>query len=134
MKDTLAIPVSYRCERRDPGFVKTRKRLETNSARISYNFARRAVSHARAFAPVDTGFLKSQIEWERLGKGHYEVRVNGSVSAETGAYYAIYVEYGHTIVNSQGERVGYQQAQPFFRPAIELALAEFRAEMRSVFA
>jgi HK97 gp10 family phage protein len=42
---------------------------------------------------------------------------------ETGAYYAVYVEYG----------TRYMRAQPFFRPAIELAKAQFRAEMKAVF-
>lgn len=130
---TLEIPIAVTGHRQDPGFKRTKARVETNSARISYNFARNATGLMRSMAPVDTGYLKSQIEWERLAKGVYEVRVNGSIEQETGAYYAIYVEYGHTIVNADGERVGYQPAQPFFRPAIELAVARFREEMKGVF-
>lgn len=120
---TLTIPIAVIGERRDPGFVELRSKIESNGARASYNFARRATSYARRLVPVDTGYLLSQIEWERISKGVFEVRVNGSVQAETGAYYAIYVEFG----------TRYMRAQPFFRPAIALARREFIEEMKAVF-
>lgn len=115
--------VTIRCTRQDPGFNELRRKMESNSARAVYNFARRGTMYVRAGAPVDTGYMKTQVEWVRLSKGVFEIRVNGNVDANTGAYYAIYVEYGTRNM----------AAQPFFRPGIERAKKEFREDMRGVF-
>lgn len=64
---------------------------------------------------VRTGNLAASIEKERVGPKHWKVYV--------GAYYGIYVEYG----------TRYMIAQPYFRPAIRYANAEFRKDIQGVF-
>lgn len=132
-KKVVTASVDIRCTRTDPGYKRLINRMDRNSARAAYNFARRGTMHVRRNAPVDTGFLKSQVGWRRISKGVFEVFVEGDTTTETGAYYAKYVEYGHFIKDRQGHIVGYQPAQPFFRPGIRQAQAEFIAEMKAVF-
>lgn len=123
MPTAVTIPIAVVTTRRDPGFERLKAKIESNGARASYNFARLAVSLAKQYVPKDTWYLHDHIEWERLAKGVFEVRVVGSVSQETGAYYGIYVEFG----------TRYMRAQPFFRPAIAEAKRQFLEEMKAVF-
>jgi|AACY02.16.fsa_nt_gi Bacteriophage protein of unknown function (DUF646). len=107
--------------------------MESNAARASYNFARRGTANVRRRAPVDTGYLKAHVNWRRISKGIFEVYVDGDTQLESGAYYAVYVEYGHTIRTPDGRVVGFQPAQPFFRPGIREAQQQFTKEMKAVF-
>lgn len=133
MPRPITAGVSIRCTRTDPGYRRLINTLERNSARAAYNFARRGSARVRHLAPVDTGFLKENVGWRRISKGVYEVYVDGDTTTESGAYYALYVEYGHTIRDQSGHVVGYQPAQPFFRPGIRMAQMEFKREMKGVF-
>jgi len=123
MTTVPAVRISIKTKREDPGFIRVRNRIETNSATAAYNFARRTVKYARIYAPVDTGYMKSQIKWQKLDVGKFIVYVDGSLATEDGAFYAIYVEYG----------TRYMAAQPFFEPAIQQAKREFKSDMKKVF-
>lgn len=118
-----SIPIKIRATRTHKNFIGLKKRVESNSARAAYNFVRSVVRIARIRVPVRTGYLKSQIKWEKLHAGSYMVFVDGSTVTNTGAYYGVYVEYG----------TRHMAAQPFFRPAIEQAKREWKAEMKAVF-
>lgn len=109
---------------RTPGaFADLQARITKNAEHFAYNFARRATKNMKAIAPVDTGYMKSQIKWKRNGKHDFTVYVDGSVNTERKAFYAIYVEYGTRNM----------AAQPFFRPGVEQAVLEFKREMKGVF-
>lgn len=99
------------------------RRIDGNAARASYNFARGVVREAKIRVPKRTGYLASQIKWRRDSFGKFTVYVDGSVQMNTGAFYAVYVEYG----------TRHMAAQPYFRPAVEMMKAEWRREMRAVF-
>lgn len=122
MSTVVSAPIQMRW-RNTHVFDRLAGRVSSNGARFSYNFARRGTKYVREYAPVRTGYLKSQVKWKKVKDKHYMVYVNGSINAETGAFYSIYVEYGTRNM----------AAQPFWRPGIERAIAEFRAEMRTVF-
>ena len=65
-------------------------------------------------AAVDTGFLRSSIQAQKVGRSHWVVTV--------GAEYGIYVEYG----------TRFNRAQPFFFPAIGEVRPAFIDAMRSI--
>lgn len=73
-------------------------------------------AHAKAAAPVDTGFLKSSIKMEPVETLHYRVTAY--------AHYAIYQEFG----------TRFMPAHPFMRPAVELVRAELDTALRMVVA
>lgn len=58
--------------------------------RLAYRMADYCATLARAYAPVDTGFLVSSVGIERSPTATATVRVY------VGAYYAQYVEFGYT--------------------------------------
>jgi HK97 gp10 family phage protein len=70
--------------------------------------------HAKAAAPIDTGFLASTIRARALGAYEWEVAV--------GAHYGIYVELG----------TRFMAAQPYFAPAIERVRPSFEAAVREL--
>lgn len=82
---------------------------------LPYRFATRVRRYARAKAPVDTGYLRSTIQRERLGERAHRVYV--------GAHYGIYVNYG----------TRYQAAQPFWEPAIAQARRDLHRDMKEMF-
>lgn len=91
------------------------KTVRSNSNQLAYNYARNVEMFAKVKAPVRTGNLKRSIQRTLISPGHHKVTV--------GAYYGVYVEYG----------TRYMHAQPFFRPAIELARQKLQIDMRRVF-
>lgn len=96
----------------------------SNSHKAVRNFGRRGERYVKALAPVDTGYMKSQVGHEVQWAGKVaEVFVDGYVDLQVGAYYAVYVEYG----------TRHMRAQPFFWPGVRKAQREFVAEMRRVF-
>jgi hypothetical protein len=83
-------------------------KIKADTARMAYNFIRRAASLARSLAPVRTGFLKGSIITIKLTKG-WRLLV--------GADYGAYVNYGTRNT----------PANPFFSQAVAIAKAEMRA-------
>ena len=71
-------------------------------------------ANAKAFVPVDTGFLKNAIGSEVIG-------TSGVVNV--GAEYAIFVEYGTRFMS----------AQPYLNPAVEAVRPSFNAALRQIF-
>lgn len=101
--------------------VSARVRLPIVSAQVKSNVgallqkaALDIEAHAKARAPVDTGFLRSSIKMEPVEPLHYRVVAY--------ANYAIYQEFGTTRM----------PAQPFMRPALELVRAELDLALRMV--
>ncbi len=74
------------------------------------------VADAKAFAPVDTGYLRSSIYGEVEGDGRSKV-MSAVIGAE--AYYAVYQEFGTST----------QPGTPFLRPALERRVPLFEAAM-----
>lgn len=91
------------------------KRVQSNSSKAAYNFARSATASAKRRAHVITGNLKRSIHWVRLSEGKFVVRV--------GAYYGVYEEYG----------TRHRPPHPYFRPAVVEAKADFMRDMARVF-
>lgn len=120
---TYSAKNSIRVHRTHRGFDQLMADINGNAERFAYNFARRSVKNIRALAPVRTGYMKSKVQWKRNAPYDFTVLVDGSVNLETGAFYAIYVEYGTRNM----------AAQPFFRPGVAQAVAEFKREMKGVF-
>jgi HK97 gp10 family phage protein len=88
--------------------------MEQRAGQIVRKTALDLQAHMMANAPVDTGFLRSSIQAEKLGRSHWRVTV--------GADYGIYQEYG----------TRFQQAQPFFFPAVAEVKPAFEAAMRTI--
>lgn len=118
-----AASVSIRTTRQHRDFEALKKRIRSNANRAAYNFARGAVQEIRMRAPKRTGFMASQVKWTRVSAGVFDVYVDGNITAKTGAFYSVYVEYGTRNM----------AAQPFFRPAIEARKRIFIDEMKAVF-
>lgn len=118
--------------RKGQGTEVLKRRVQSNSARAAYNFARAGVVQVRNRAPKRTGYLASQVKWKRHGYGDFEVYIDGNTTTKTGAYYAPYVEYGHIVRNQHGTH-GYKPANPFFRQAIIIQKRIFIQEMKAVF-
>lgn len=91
------------------------KRVQSNSARASYNFARRVTASAKRRVHVITGHLKASITWVKTSVGRFKVVV--------GAHYGVYEEYG----------TRYRPPHPYFRPAVEEAKVEFERDLAKVF-
>ena len=102
-------------ERTGSGFDAMARRVETVSGHAARSWAATVKNAAIAKAPVDTGYLRDSITTERLAPKHWKVKV--------GAHYGVYVEYGPR----------YMAAQPYFRPAVKTANAEFRRKIKTVF-
>lgn len=101
-----------------------RNRIRSNSRKAVRNFGKTGERLVKVNAPVRTGYLKSQVGHEVSDLGTVaEVFVDGNVTLKTGAFYAIYVEYGTRD----------RAARPFFWPAIRQAQKAFVAEMMRVF-
>lgn len=90
--------------------LETRERVE----RLVEKAALDIEAHAKARAPVDTGFLKSSITAEPVGPLHHRVVAYAS--------YAIYVEFGTSRM----------AAQPFMWPASELVRSSLEGALRMV--
>ena len=71
-------------------------------------------AHAKAGAPVDTGFLANSINARQLGPAEWEVVV--------GAHYGIYVELG----------TRFAPAQPFLGPAVERVRPSLQAAIANL--
>lgn len=82
--------------------------IKADSARMAYNFVRRAASLARAMCPVRTGALKSSIQIIKLTSG-WRLLV--------GERYGAYVNYG----------TRHHPPQPFFSQAVQMARQGMRA-------
>lgn len=91
------------------------KRVSSNSAAASYNYARRTTTFAKQRVHVITGYLRDSIHHEKIEYGKHKVVV--------GASYGVYEEYG----------TRYRPAHPYFRPAIQDAKRLFMADMARVF-
>jgi HK97 gp10 family phage protein len=115
--------IGVKTTRQHREFVTLKKELRSKAHRAVYNFARGSVKDAKVLAPKRTGYMASQIKWKRNAAGDYTVYVDGDTRSGTGAYYAVYVEYG----------TRHQAAQPFFTPAIENRKRLFIEEMAQVF-
>lgn len=100
-----------------------KKRIRSNANQAAYNFARAVVVEAKVRVPKRTGYLASQIKWERISPGVFDVFVDGNINTKTGAYYGIYVEYGTRNM----------AAQPYFKPSVEAQKVAFRRDMKAVF-
>lgn len=80
-------------------------KIKADTARMAYNFVRRAASLMRTLAPVRSGYLKASIVTLKIAMGW---------RLEVGASYGAYVNYG----------TRHHPPQPFFDQAIMLAKAE----------
>lgn len=78
--------------------------IKADTARMAYNFVRRAAALARSLCPVRTGALKASIQIVKLPSG-WRLLV--------GERYGVYVNYG----------TRHHPPQPFFSSAIQLARA-----------
>lgn len=96
------------------GFDDMARTVEGNAGHAARTWAADVKNGAKAKAPVRTGYLKESIASTRTGRKVWKV--------EVGAHYGIYVEYG----------TRYMAAQPYFRPAIQVANKNFRRNMRKV--
>ena len=95
---------------------------------------------ATAAAPVDTGELKSSINWKEVGKLSYELRADTN--------YAAYVEFGtgkQTIIKnydqfwqSIGEKFWTRRpnegikATPFFYPTVNKNIAKLKTKISKI--
>lgn len=88
--------------------------MEQRAGQIVRKTALDLVANMMVNAPIRTGFLRSTIQAQKLGRSHWLVTV--------GAEYGIYVEYG----------TRFSRAQPFFFPALAIVRPQFVAAMRSI--
>lgn len=89
--------------------------VESNAARLAYNYAQRVEGGAKRRVHVITGNLKRSIHRVRVAKGHHRVIV--------GAYYGVYENYG----------TRYRPPHPFWEPSIRAARAQYDIDKRRVF-
>jgi HK97 gp10 family phage protein len=89
--------------------------VESNAARLAYNYAQRTEGSAKRRVHVITGNLKRSIHRVRLGRGHHRVIV--------GAYYGVYENYG----------TRYRPPHPFWEPAIRDARRQYDVDKKKVF-
>ena len=104
------------------------KRIRSNSKFACRRWATVTKAFAKKTAPVDTGYMKTQIKAEKSGiqtrsRFAWEVYVDGLVTPEKGAFYAVYVEYG----------TRYMRAQPFFWPGVRAGHHAFMYAMVNVY-
>lgn len=96
--------------------------MRSGAAESSEEMAERVQSLAKDYVPVDTGRLRDSIRVNQVGRAKFTVGPGDEVE------YAEFVEYGTSV----------SPAQPYMRPALELARREFgrrvartvRAEIR----
>ena len=85
--------------------------------------AKQLQASASAMAPVDTGRLSAAISWQRLrarkGSVGASVFVKKGASRDdpSGAYYAPFVEFGHSQATAEGTKI--VPARPFIRGAFD---------------
>lgn len=118
-----------------PENVKTEVDAEMDAVSRSY------VNRAAKAAPVDHGYLKNGITYDRIGMMQYEI-----VSA---AKYSAYVEFGTiTKVQVPAELVAYaaqfkgkglkknggMRARPFFFPQLPIARSELNKNLKAIIA
>lgn len=113
MKATTRL--KFTVERSDDGWDALGRRVETNVGHAAQKWATNVKKHAKMRVPVRTGALRDSIATKRVGTRHWKVSV--------GKEYGVYVEYG----------TRYMHAQPYFRPAIRFANAEFRKDIAKAF-
>lgn len=90
------------------------ERLKQHTDRVIYARVMPPMeADARRRAPVDTGWLRGNVEAKHLRRWRYELRASTTGKGE----YAAPVELGHRIVTQDGRTVGYVPPQPFLRPA-----------------
>lgn len=109
--------------------------VDAEMAGVANDFVNRAVSAA----PIDTGFLKGQITFSRIGEMHYEI--------VSGARYSAYLEFGTiTHVQVPADLVQYAAffkgrgirknggiyPHPFFFPQLPIAQAELNRNLKEV--
>ena len=109
--------------------------VDAEMAVVANEFVNRAVSAA----PVDTGFLKGQITFNRIGEMNYEI--------VSGARYSAYVEFGTiTRVQVPTDLVSYAAffkgkgirknggiyPHPFFFPQLPIAQTELNKNLKGV--
>jgi HK97 gp10 family phage protein len=107
---------SLKIIKRGDKFRQMEQRAKPEAVKIVSTAAMVTASVARQLAPVDTGAMRDSIYVEQQGEARFTVGVKES--------YAKFVEYG-TV---------HQDAQPFLRPAFELARKDFEAALRKFFA
>ena len=84
------------------------------SEKVVKNNAEKLKSSAQSKAPVDTGFLKSNI------RTNYPAALEAHINSE--AAYAGYQEYG----------TRFQPGKPFMRPALKVVEPKFKQDMTDV--
>lgn len=116
------------------------KQIIREVKRIVAETAEMAVAQMKALAPVDDGNLKASID---------VTYAQGGLTAiiKVGSYYGIYVEFGTGIYSSTGQGkkdpwVYYKDGryyftrgikpQPYFYPALEVAMKHFKDEMNKL--
>lgn len=87
-------------------------RLRRNADKAAEDFAKNTQRLAKQKVHVITGHLKESIDRYSTGPGQHTVRVN--------AYYGVYEERG----------TRYRPPHPFFKPAAEIAKAQFQRDFR----
>ena len=115
--------VHFVTTREHDNFRELKADVRAKAHAAAYNFARGMVAEAKRRVPVRTGYLRQNIYWEKIAPGEFRVGVKGDTTAQTGAYYGVYIEYGTRNM----------AAQPYFRPAFEIMKKKFQADMRLVF-
>ena len=88
--------------------------MDDRAAQIVAKTALDIEAGAKVRAPVDTGNLRASIQATKISKTHWRVTV--------GADYGIYLEYGTRNM----------AARPYFTPAINAVVGQFRQAMKGV--
>lgn len=95
-------------------FPKIKSSMVSTAESLVEKTAQDLVAGMQVRAPVDTGFLKSSIQAQKVGAAHWQVTI--------GADYGVYVEFG----------TRFTQAQPYFYPAIAEVSPAFLQAMRRI--
>lgn len=109
------------------GIAETQASLRANMAglqkRIDAEIQYAGIScqkYAKQLCPVDTGRLRSSIQYVNTGQG--------SCIVDTDVTYAAPVEFGHVVRGGHG----YVSPRPFLRPGFEKARVELIANLKSL--
>ena len=117
------VTVTVRTHRERGSLDHVTRRIQQNSRAACRRWATVTRAQTRLNAAVDTGFMKSMVKTERHGDMDWEVYVDGNLVDDSGAFYAIYVEFGTRNM----------RAQPFFWPSVRAGHQVFMAAMVAVY-
>lgn len=107
----MPVSVDVKVSRHGKRLTTIARGIDRRTTKLGEDVVKDIVREAQANAPVLSGHLKASIKHRKVGEGHFTARV--------GAYYGVYVEYGHR----KADNSGWVPAQPFWTPAVDLVKA-----------